>query len=515
MVDLGLAPNHHFLDICTCSEDRNGCESALEKTIAHMYMLFVAGKEFRALFISTVRTSLTCYSFDRRQSESQSLYWEFLSDPKLLNTAITRAMSLVAVVGDPVSLCTAGDCRGNWRDYIRRCHERGTLQGASYQDIKNKIDAPLANICLNPQAIEFVPQLMEVNSKQVKSLRSQPQIYDSEISSSVEKSDLEVERNEKMLASGKEDGRNIATEKKGSGNKRDDAKEDITQEESTAKEEKEEEEEEQQQQQEQRASQFSADSQNNELNSERRSEYQQGIEPESGIQSQEEEDDDVGQSTSDGFEEFLRESFEDETVFPRYLDKIIKALVEKCKATKEKEARLHGSSENAAFPSLHAATSRSYMQKSKTGKRSGKRTCQAKSSSFDCSSEDYEICVVNGRQEVRIVNLGFQQTPTVRHQRLTTISTQDDFLDSQLLQKLLVEEPDKYLPCTLRLNSEIIRTAYAEISDTKTPAIKIRGRVRGAFDMDHVVVEKTDACAGVPSSQGKVAGKVNSFVSSF
>ena len=521
LVDLGLALNHHFLDICTCCEDRNGCESALEKTTAHMYMLFVAGKEFRALFISTVRTSLTCYSFDRRQGESPSLYWEFLSDPKLLNTAITRAMSLVAVVGDPVSLCTAGDCRGNWRDYIRRCHERGTLQGASYQDIKNKIDAPLANISLNPQAIEFVPQLMEVNNKQLKSLElpSQPQLYDSQISSSVEESDLEIERNKKISASGMEDGRKIATEKKGSRNKRGDTKGDVTQEESTAEEEEEEEEEEQQQQQqqqqEQRVGQFSADSQKNELNSERRSEYQQGVEPESGIQSQEEDDDDVGRSTSDGFEEFLRESFEDETVFPRYLDKIIKALVEKCKATKEKEARLHGSSENTAFPSLHAATSRSYMHKSKTGKRSGKRTCQATSSSFDCSSEDYEICIVNGRQEVRIVNLGFQQTPSVRHQRLTTISSQDDFLDSQLLQKLLVEEPDKYLPCTLRLNSEIIRTAYAEISDTKTPAIKIRGRVRGAFDMDHVVVEKTDACAGVPSSQGKVAGKVNSFVSSF
>ena len=189
--------------------------------------------------------------------------------------------------------------------------------------------------------------------------------------------------------------------------------------------------------------------------------------------------------------------------------------MEKCKATKEKEARLRGSSENAAFPLLLAATSGSYKQKSKTGKRLGKRTCQAKSSSFDYSSEDYEICVVNGRQEVRIVNLGFQQTPTVRHQRLTTVSSQDDFLDTQLLHKLLVEEPDKYLRCTLRLNSEIIRTAYAEISDTKTPDIKIRGRVRGAFDMDHVVVEKTDcqpfACDGLSRYQGKVAGKFSSF----
>ncbi len=35
----------------------------------------------------------------------------FLSNVKLLNTAITRAQSLVAVVGDPISLCSIGKCR--------------------------------------------------------------------------------------------------------------------------------------------------------------------------------------------------------------------------------------------------------------------------------------------------------------------------------------------------------------------------------------------------------------------
>lgn len=35
----------------------------------------------------------------------------FFSNPKLFNTALTRAQSLVAVVGDPVSLCSEGKCR--------------------------------------------------------------------------------------------------------------------------------------------------------------------------------------------------------------------------------------------------------------------------------------------------------------------------------------------------------------------------------------------------------------------
>jgi hypothetical protein len=35
----------------------------------------------------------------------------FLSNVKLLNTALTRAQSLVIVVGDPLSLCLVGKCR--------------------------------------------------------------------------------------------------------------------------------------------------------------------------------------------------------------------------------------------------------------------------------------------------------------------------------------------------------------------------------------------------------------------
>ena len=476
-----------------------------------MYVLFVAGNQFRAVFISTVRTSFTCHSFDRCQSESKSLYWEFLSDPKLLNTAITRAISLVAVVGDPISLCTAGDCRGNWRDYIRRCHERGTLHGASYEEIIKKIDAPLAKISLNPEANEFVPTSMEVSSKELKSLEffSQPQKFDGQISRSVEKSDVKVGKNEKGSALEVEDRCTIPMETYRS---RIETNEDLTHLESTSEEEEEE----------RKANQFSPDSTKDGFNSVKQPDdflYQhQGNfsfqdELRGGIQCQEEEDD-VEQSASDGFEELPRESFEDETVFPRYFDKIIKALVEKCKATKQK-AHPSGSSENETFPSLQTATKSSNTNsKSKPGKRSGNRACQEKSFTFD-DSEDYEIRVVNGHQEVHILNLGFHQTSSVRHQRLTAISRQQDFPDPQIVQQWLVKEPGKYVPCTLRLNSETTRAAYAEISDTKTPDIKIRGRVRGAFDMDQVVVEKMDyqpsPCGDVSRCQGKVAGKFDTY----
>ena len=58
------------------------------------------------IILSTVRTRHTC------SLEGQDeLEFGFLSNTKLLNTAVTRAQSLVAVVGDPVSLCTVGKCR--------------------------------------------------------------------------------------------------------------------------------------------------------------------------------------------------------------------------------------------------------------------------------------------------------------------------------------------------------------------------------------------------------------------
>lgn len=66
-----------------------------------------AGKQFRVIMLSTVRTRHTCTN----DAASEKLDLGFLSNIKLLNTAVTRAESLVVVVGDPVSLCLVGKCR--------------------------------------------------------------------------------------------------------------------------------------------------------------------------------------------------------------------------------------------------------------------------------------------------------------------------------------------------------------------------------------------------------------------
>lgn len=88
------------------------------QTVLLVLYLFT-GKQFRVLFLSTVRTRYTCKhkqtAIKRKEQlvedSTEDLDYGFLSNYKLLNTAITRAQSLVAVVGDPIALCSVGRCR--------------------------------------------------------------------------------------------------------------------------------------------------------------------------------------------------------------------------------------------------------------------------------------------------------------------------------------------------------------------------------------------------------------------
>ncbi|KAK3747583.1 hypothetical protein QZH41_015812, partial [Actinostola sp. cb2023] len=82
----------------------------------------VQGLEFDAIFISTVHTSyaMTADTLDRQDLG-------FLSDPRLLNTAVTRAKYHLVVVGDPSALCGAGDCKVCWKTILSKCNENGTF----------------------------------------------------------------------------------------------------------------------------------------------------------------------------------------------------------------------------------------------------------------------------------------------------------------------------------------------------------------------------------------------------
>ena len=112
-----------------------------------------AGREFRAVFISTVRTvHLTSKQQQRSQLEPDWMNgvddddvdgsdFGFLSDQRLLNTAMTRAQSLVGVVGDPIALCAIGNCMNVWRAYLKHCSQMHSIlpQPFSFNDIKAQV----------------------------------------------------------------------------------------------------------------------------------------------------------------------------------------------------------------------------------------------------------------------------------------------------------------------------------------------------------------------------------------
>lgn len=119
-------------------------------------VLNVQGKQFRAIFLSTVRTRKTCIT----SQEDTDMDFGFLSNAKLLNTAITRAQSLVAVVGDPVALCSVGKCRKLWERFVDTCRKYKSLFGLTWAALRVMLDnCELKKpYILNPLAKEFVPR---------------------------------------------------------------------------------------------------------------------------------------------------------------------------------------------------------------------------------------------------------------------------------------------------------------------------------------------------------------------
>lgn len=129
-------------------------------------VLNVQGKQFRAIFLSTVRTRRTCTLNNNSGNSADDSDYGFLSNSKLLNTAITRAQSLVAVVGDPVALCSIGRCRKVWERFIEICHQNKSLFGITWSYLRSQLDGVelKRSYVLNPLAPEFIPRSLQPES---------------------------------------------------------------------------------------------------------------------------------------------------------------------------------------------------------------------------------------------------------------------------------------------------------------------------------------------------------------
>ncbi|NWV07663.1 SDE3 helicase, partial [Ptilonorhynchus violaceus] len=82
------------------------------------------GQERHVILISTVRSCSTYLQFD------QTFRLGFLTNPKRLNVAITRAKALLIVVGNPAVLSKDQ----HWHRFLRYCKEEGGYTGYPYED---------------------------------------------------------------------------------------------------------------------------------------------------------------------------------------------------------------------------------------------------------------------------------------------------------------------------------------------------------------------------------------------
>ena len=92
------------------------------------------GLEFDVVIISTVR-SYVVLSY-RESSNNADL--GFLSNPKLFNTAITRAKYLCLFIAEPVALCSFGACKALWKTLLASCDKQAEFHyRLTYDDVIN------------------------------------------------------------------------------------------------------------------------------------------------------------------------------------------------------------------------------------------------------------------------------------------------------------------------------------------------------------------------------------------
>ena len=104
----------------------------------------IQGRQYRVLIVSIVTDCKTVMDTITDTSKRHNDLG-FLSDLKLVCTAITRAISAVFVVGDATALLITSDfgkdCYNAWKSYINHTNECGSLVNEHFSKMCDKIIA--------------------------------------------------------------------------------------------------------------------------------------------------------------------------------------------------------------------------------------------------------------------------------------------------------------------------------------------------------------------------------------
>ncbi|XP_043945796.1 helicase with zinc finger domain 2 [Protopterus annectens] len=94
----------------------------------------IQGRQFRVIIISMVQTSQSLPTADNTNLE-------FFNDPRVLNTAMTRAQFQIIVVGDATAVCCFGRCSNIWKKYIQECIKNESIypDDLSIEQVKESV----------------------------------------------------------------------------------------------------------------------------------------------------------------------------------------------------------------------------------------------------------------------------------------------------------------------------------------------------------------------------------------
>ena len=366
----------------------------------------------------------------------------FLSDPKLLNTALTRAQSLIAVVGDPFSLRTVGKCQGLWEDFIKRCSDDGKLFGIEHDELEDSI----SQTGLNVNAAEFVPTAVTAVTTTNQQLATDPGDSLSEESLQENNFDIQLKSEDSTFSAEK----TCSSVKYDS---HDDTKHCISDEILPEEEECE------------------STSEGNDAGDEMS------------------ENDDLG--NADDFAEFNNV---DDTVPPINRDPIIQALKKKCE-DKVLQQRLKGKERNGQNKKDGrdlSVDSEQDKEKMMNYHHENDNHADKKISGSKIVHEDIKMKTKKGKTQIFLVNINHRYSE--RTERLISQPKvhYQERLEPEYLDRLLRDDPNLYRECTLKVSNEGVRSMYGELRDVDSEDILIERNTRQCFDRDRVVVKLSE-----------------------